>query len=643
MRGNPCGPRTLKTLNNKKMKLLKVFAAALLLVGATTAGAADYRLGYCDNTVSIGDQMMSGEGVASYDVAIYLTPEMLAKVAGGQFTGVNIGLNDKFKVSGATAWVRSELTGENLASSQLFEADKLLAKNWNAVKFTTPVDIEAGKGYYVGYTMATKNNATVVMLPVSKDDKTGKPGSCWYRRGEGNWEDLHERGCAFLEALLVSDNLPKLDLTLRDAAFQEEYSSEGETVHLDLTVLNSGMSDVTSFETVLSCPDQNVSITRTVNCELPYGERQTFTQDYVLSGLTPDKEHNFTLTVTKVNGVDDQVPADNSYAIAPFLFVAQLYQRTVLIEEFTTQNCGNCPAAARIVHSSIASFTQELQKRIAVVCHHSGYGEDPFTKACDNDFLWFYNAGGKIYAPALMMDREESYSGSNTPVFQAPSEIGMMNRIRDRLNTPAFLSVNINAKHDPTNRKVEVTVSGKATKRPKTPSIFVYLVEDNVEPNPFQASGGTGFLHSHLIRDYNSQSWGEDPVWSEDGTYTYTCTLTYPAETPQKNGKPLAAAKPQDMEIVAVMANFNDKNPCDNAVENAARLKLSDASTGPISGVDAVAGQADVYVAEGMVFIGSEPADEVYTIAGARVANRNLAPAIYIVRAGGNAYKVSVR
>lgn len=627
------------------MKLLKVFAAALLLVGATTAGAADYRLGYCDNTVDIGDQMMSGEGVASYDVAIYLTPEMLAKVAGGQFTGVNIGLKDKFMLNGATAWVRSELAGENLASSQLFDAENLIARTWNAVRFDTPVDIEAGKGYYIGYTMATRNNATIIMLPVSKDDKTGKPGSCWYRRGEGNWEDLHERGCAFLEALLVSDNLPKLDLTLRDAAFQEEYSSEGETVHLDLTVLNSGMSDVTSFETVLSCPDQNVSITRTVNCELPYGERQTFTQDYVLSGLTPDKEHNFTLTVTKVNGEDDQVPADNSYAITPFLFVAQLYQRTLLIEEFTTQLCGNCPAAARSLHNALASFSDDMRKRIAVVCHHAGFQTDPFTKQCDEDFLWFYNSannGGRIYAPAMMMDRQPAYDGANTPVFQAPSEAGWITRIKNRLNVPAFLTVNISATHDAANRRVEVTVTGKATKRPKTPSIFVYLVEDNVAANPMQASGGNGYIHDHVIRDYNSQSWGEDPVWNEDGTYTYTCTLEYPGEH-KTGGVTLAAAKPKDMEIVALMANFNEYDQCDNGVENAARLKLSDASTGPISGVDAVAGQADVYVAEGMVFIGSEPADEVYTIAGARVANRNLAPAIYIVRAGGNAYKVSVR
>ena len=127
-----------------------------------TAGAqSDYRFGFCDNTATLNDKMISTDGAMTVDAAIYFTPEDMARFAQGSITGVNVGIHSKYNTASIKAWLRDDISGQDIASNEVSsETDPALGTGWNSIRFDSPVAIEQGKGYYVGYTMTSPRPPT---------------------------------------------------------------------------------------------------------------------------------------------------------------------------------------------------------------------------------------------------------------------------------------------------------------------------------------------------------------------------------------------------------------------------------------------------------------------------------------------------
>ena len=87
-------------------------------------------------------------------------------------------------------------------------------------------------------------------------------------------------------------------------------------------------------------------------------------------------------------------------------------ERNILIENFTSQTCSNCPTG----HSTLHRVLEESgMKNLVQVSHHAGYEADRFTMKEDGEYCWFYGAG-TTFAPAVMFNRLTNTAVSSAPI-----------------------------------------------------------------------------------------------------------------------------------------------------------------------------------------------------------------------------------
>lgn len=199
-----------------------------------------------------------------------------------------------------------------------------------------------------------------------------------------------------------------------------------------------------------------------------------------------------------------------------------MFERKVFLEEFTTENCNNCPAASVKLHNILE--LPEYENRLIAVCHHVGFETDWLTLPEEKDYLWLYNSEQK-YAPGLMIDRMPTFT-ETSPVFGMTllSEEQISEEIDKRLTVLSPVSVKVSAEVSD-DGEVSVTVEGEKTAEPqKDAKVTLYLVENDV-PAHRQSGALDGFIHQHVTRAMNS-TWGESISWKENKfNYRYTFRL----------------------------------------------------------------------------------------------------------------------
>lgn len=597
------------------MKSTKLILSVLLGIGALSASAqADYRLGFCDNSQTIADKRvdLGGDG-GTLQAAIYLSGEDLARVSDGSFTGVNVGINTTYNIGSVTGWIRTSLDGEDLASATITrESSPSIFRGWNAIKFETPLEIKPDQGYYVGYTYKLAKAAGMTYMSAQSDLTTD--GGCWMCTDGQTWSESKSYGTLFVEALIQSESLPLKDLTLTGAAFDHDVYPVGSKIGLDYKLYNVGLETVKNFDITLKCEEAGVTITRTVECDLPYNERGEYSETYEMPDLEIGKSYAFTVSIDNVNGVADQNPKDNSITLPELPAIEKMFDRTVVLEEFTTERCGNCPNAANHVRYMLNAMNDEERARTIVLCHHSGFYTDTFTQPCDQEYLGFYM--GSTFAPAFMVDRAPQ--GSSAPVFSLISYMDLKNKVVARQDEPAYYSMDATGSHDATSRTVKLKVTGKAARqRCEHPRITVYLTEDEVPALVQSGTSDRNYKHQHLIRSYNA-TWGESPVWDGD-LYSYECELTYSE-----------GCKVDDMEVIAMLSNADPADVTNRQIENAFKVSLN--SLKPTVDVEEVAGEAVRIYTEGsdIHVSGAYESLEVYDMSGRRVRATDLSAGIYV-------------
>ena len=559
-----------------KLKFLIILLAAILIPGMASAQTF-YKLGYCNGKVA-SEGNLEVDGAVAIETAIRLNASDLQRFSGDVLAGVNAGLATKLNVRSLTAWVRESLDGENLADTVInLHSTQRPRTGWNVMEFKTPVAIETGKDYYVGYTVEQTKKSSVVSFVQGTSDHAS-----FIKTPGNNWTDRKDLGVLSIEALISGDNLPKHDLQLTDASFNADYYLAGSMISLSYSVRNEGIERVSNYTLKVWTKENPETVyEKRISQTLNYGIERTNLQTLVFEGLEPGQKYTFMAALEKPDGFDDETPADNQREICTIPVIDKIFTRTAILEEFTTEICSNCPAAAQTVHDMVEGLDADRQSRLAIVCHHAGYNTDMFTLPCDKEYLWFYNkynSQGQIYtyAPAFMLNRVgESGMGYETPVFQNLPLSTFSEKVTRAQDVPALYSIEITGNHDKDNRKVQINVSGESILESlENPRITVYLVEDNVRPStrPGQAGASTGFLHNHLTRAYNS-TWGAPAEWT-DRNYTYSCTLEYPEE-----------CDPDNMQIVAFISNLDTKNPVNCEIANGTKVNLPQLSASSIDNI----------------------------------------------------------
>lgn len=239
-----------------------------------------------------------------------------------------------------------------------------------------------------------------------------------------------------------------------------------------------------------------------------------------------------------------------------------LYKRMVLIEEFTTEKCPNCPSCAAMLEEVMAM--PEYAGRLIAATHHAGYYTDWLTTDADTEYKWFYNYKS-TYAPAIMFDRFPFFETKGRPGTdqRKPTPLATMQTINNftkyigkRLDVKAHVGFYLTGEYDNANT-IKVRVSGVRDSifTETQPRITVFLVENNIKAQN-QAGAGSGFIHNHVLRTYNSV-WGDVINWNGD-SFDYECTLSMKPDWNRDN-----------LQLIAFVHAYDAENPGNCVIENA--------------------------------------------------------------------------
>ncbi len=243
---------------------------------------------------------------------------------------------------------------------------------------------------------------------------------------------------------------------------------------------------------------------------------------------------------------------------------AQSGTKYILLEEFSTAQCGFCPDG-----DVIAAQIIEDHPTVIWVTHHSGFGVDAMTVdesvPIANDFTTF--------APAGLIDRGDY----PIPVYTIPPFIGVSRQkwdsiVEAHLGDPAVVDITITNVYDPVTRLLDCTVDGHFLSAP-TPGdlrLNLFLSEDSVvgygegydQTNYFNTTVGheyygagdpiVGYVHHHVLRDVETGDWGMEGLIAEapaaDDVFTYTFT-DIPIDTNWKA---------EDMDVIAFVGYYNN-------------------------------------------------------------------------------------
>ena len=578
----------------------KISYLLLTLLAVCTAGNAQVtsvNLGYCDGDVSrtVHSEFCSSEKNVWVSGAIWLPASDINVCAGNELKIIRAGLAQKISIDTMCVWVRETLDGNNLAEGGIPKAD--IQKGWNEIPLNTPMALDGNNttGLYIGYSyhQTSVNQGMSVFL-----DPT--PNALFLKLDDEGWVDRSDEGLLCVEGMVFGDNLPKLNLRLASIDTPEYYVLDKGKMHLTGIVKNLGVQTVTGFDVETRIDGIDEVYTTHIDSVLEFQGIKVF--DFEISpAITQLGKGRVTVTINKLNEGDDLNMVDN-VASDEFEAVEHDYSRIVLIEEFTTEWCSNCPRVAEYMHQLL---DKETYKDVVVaVCHHSGYDTDWLTAPCDNSYLWYYNDGGSTYAPAAMVDR--SARGGTTPVFLPTSVDQLVSLVNGRLVKPALVSVNVKAELDDETNKVTVKVNGSRSKEDFTANparITVYLVENNIKARNQQGSTGE-FVHQHVTRKVNTD-WGEVIEWNGND-YNYECTFDLRADYVRDN-----------LQIIAMIYDYDPNDASKNDVANAGTVYYADFTTTGISAVQAEVPSSTMYDLYGRVV--TQPTKGIYIVNGQKV------------------------
>lgn len=594
-----------------KKTILMFFVAVVLGTVAASAQTKRMRLGYVDGQVNTSGTtgFSTSEKGTWVSGAIRLNKNKLALYAGNHIDSINAGLASRLNVDSLIVWVRSSLDGNDLASGAMSGksgSNPRTQKGWNLLKLDKPVDIDGSQDLYIGYSFLQKGNCVALSVVGEPHD-----GALFCKLGtSADWTDRGSEGSLAVEAFVYGDKLPQHNLAVVSLSTQQVYVVDKGILAITARVKNLGAATTNGFDAECRVDGIDEPYAVHINKKLVYDEADTvnFTlQPAITAEMTGNK--TVTMTLLKLDEGDDLDPSDNT-AAATFEVVKHDFTRNVLIEEFTTEKCTNCPRLAGYLHQALDD--ERIKGRAVAICHHAGYMTDWLTIPADQEWLWFYYKDTP-YAPAMMFNRSMIYN--DKVVFDPTSKDVITAAVIALMNQPAFVSLNVKAHVDDSNANLlHVTVDGERTKEDFTAHparINVMVTEDNIKAKNQEGADAT-YVQQHVGRVVDT-TWGTELEWNGN-EYTYSCDM------------PLLDTYNRDnLNIVAWIWDYDPDNAANCSVANVVQIPWS----GITAGVKAV--------------VADNAAAEYYTLDGQRINANRMQGGVYIVRSAGVSRKVVLK
>ena len=246
---------------------------------------------------------------------------------------------------------------------------------------------------------------------------------------------------------------------------------------------------------------------------------------------------------------------------------AQTFPRRVIIEQFTTAQCGYCPAGMDRI-----SAATEGTSGLIWIKYHSGFGTDQLTNPVA-EYMIRYFGDENTFAPAMMIDRKRLDNSRPGPVMSVGQTLDIRRTISQRRQVKSSCKFDQpDIIYDVASRRLHGTISGRFDSGANIDSarLVVYLIEDSIsmqQRDYYNGNSATGYYinywHFGTVREAITDMVGETVQVDQSADMTFSYALNY--------------VMPQDCnyancQIVAVVYNYDedDVNNCEvlNAIQS---------------------------------------------------------------------------
>jgi hypothetical protein len=199
----------------------------------------------------------------------------------------------------------------------------------------------------------------------------------------------------------------------------------------------------------------------------------------------------FVMSLTACNDDSSGTPGTSN--------VPDVFTKKLVVEKFTGEWCGACPASSRWMDDMSATHGNKF---IAVAVHagsqHDRYKDNPACKTMYSFLLSHLRHPGltSIGFPNVMFNR--NMSPTNNQVINGYGGNAWTSKAAAELAEEAKCGLAINSSFDGDNLNVTVKYHLKEALGPDH-AVTVYVVEDGLDGSE-QVSGGSGFTHKHTLR-----------------------------------------------------------------------------------------------------------------------------------------------
>ena len=263
-----------------------------------------------------------------------------------------------------------------------------------------------------------------------------------------------------------------------------------------------------------------------------------------------------------------------------FLFItlqtsdAQTTKR-VLIEKFTSSNCGNCPDGIAMLYNLTASHPDAIWVSI-----HAGWINDPMRFPTIDTIANDFTSG----APKANFDRIKFQNESEV----ATNRSNWSNHLTQQETTTSEVDVQISGINNGTSADVTVTANFLTTPTSGDFRINLYVIEDSLvgsgsnwnQANYFNSTMGhfyqgagnpiANYPHRNVVRAIPSHAWGTAGVIPNAPMTNMNYSKTYTVD--------LSNYTPEKVRFVAFVSYYN-ADPNQRSVLNANKVTLSNLVT----------------------------------------------------------------
>ena len=555
------------------ISMRKLYASMLIIAAAfayTTAAAQEY-LGYTDGTRGAGYKFGSQR---EQGMAMYVSAEKASKLVGRKVLGIRTVFRS-LQNRGVSVFLSKDLEQDPVCTKVVEDA----SNEWTDYMFDEPYTID-GSAFYAGLFFKIASSRST---PLGFDSSGDFNDGLFWVVQDDEWCDASGAGLGAANIQLVLDSRPATtDLVNKRLALNGVYK-KGKAYTFQGKVFNMGTEPIKSIDVSVRLGDSEEKTVTRGNLNILPGEVYTYTTaSYTLEA---DGQQTLSIRVTPT-GLEDADMSDNTsnYVIG---VLAGSIKRKVLVEGYTTQGCGNCPAG----HSALHKVLDKSPEDFVVVNHHSAFGTDRFTTLEDYQWQWFFGQNNGTYAPAVMFNRTV-IGEEEVPVFSMADYDFCMYAANQMLALDAPLKIDLeNAFDEATGQgSLTVTIETFATPSNGKHMLNVFITQDSVKGIQMDYDNGNqrNYVHNNIFRQTLTSYWGEEielvPGQVLKKTYPYVLTekttSTYGSETYGSRDVPTDF---KNMHLVAFVADHDEDDCTKCPVYNAEEICVLTQGTGIIS------------------------------------------------------------